>query len=229
MLEWLAYFMLIVIFSMVVLYGLSAFLSKKDEEKQYLKEELYKQITLFAYPDGTKQAVVNYYQWFFGFNQSNKISKIHEICQQNEILYFNRAGGSNLDAYCIEGFNGYWRTQSLFLWEMRFAISPVLIKNKIEEQNITIIQYGNGMINLSISQNELNNINQIAKNHNLLSHDDKVFLEMLLNKLNNRNSIDATELSVFSKILGVIEKSEPTISATNNLIGIIGAIGKVLS
>jgi len=209
-------------------YFISHYLEQRDEKREYTKNELYQNLQLRLYQDGRKEIVVHFYQWFFGFKQSKKLREIDQLCKQNEIISFTRGSDSNnVDLYRVEGSNGHWKINP-FLYEARFPVSPILIENQIREQNINITQYGNGMINLSISQDNLSALSTIA-NNNLLSPDDKKFLKSLINDLYNGKNIDTNELSRFSKVLNTIEKYEPAASLINNLAGITEAISKILN
>lgn len=210
-------------------YFISHYLEQRDEEREYTKNELYQNLQLRHYQNGRKEIVVYFYQWFFGFKQSKKLREINQLCKQNEIISFTRGSDSNnVDLYRVEGYNGHWKINP-FLYEVRFSVSPILIENQIREQNINIIQYGNGMINLSISQDNLSALNTIANNNNLLSSDDKKFLKSLINDLDNGKNIDTNELSRFSRVLNTIKKYEPAASLINNLAGITEAISKILN
>ncbi|WP_156300593.1 hypothetical protein [Neisseria sp. 74A18] len=221
---------IVIIVTIVLCWYISYSLEKYDQEKTYEKSDIFRETRLRTYSNGKKEIFVPFRKYFFGFMQKNKLERINDTFQQNEIItFFRDQSERSSDAYVILCSSGEWKVDGFRLYEKRFSVEPLTIRNTMNTQNVTIIQYGNGMINLSISQNDLSCISSLAHNSNSLSQDDRFFLENLVKKLSNNSVLDSSELARFSTILEYAQKYEPAFSLANNLIELCSAISKFLN
>ncbi|MCO7126052.1 hypothetical protein NIE88_09715 [Sporolactobacillus shoreicorticis] len=149
------------------------------------------QIRKFTDLKGNFYFFARYYLW-----QPNKLKKIKSSVPQNSFLYVENY------IYQVHDYGENYQVPDglFFEREIRFFGKPLILEKSNNNPEITINQYGDGVLQLNLVSNVLNQIEELTQNNIDIS--DKKILEDFIIKIKDGNIFNEKEVkSVYEALL----------------------------
>jgi len=175
----------------------------------------YDEASYDVYMEGSSGVicVFKYYLWQFKKKEYlRKIFNQGDVIDVNDFKYQITHGGATYKS----------STNVFFEREIRFFASPLTNQSIINNNNVIIYQYGNGLISVDFStdviKNEIIEIENYLSGENILNSDDRQRLELFISKIKNNQTISKEELNT---IYQIFLRYEPLASFSLSLFGAI--------
>ncbi|WP_427071392.1 hypothetical protein [Lysinibacillus fusiformis] len=182
----------------------------------YDKNKVYGNIpiNMNTYLNGDFYFFIRVFVW-----EKNKMTQVLNQYKQNTYLDF--------DGYIYKITHGgsIFNVKDSFNLEkeIRFFGVPIPLLETININNITINQFGDGMITIDLSSNEIINLENYISQDTTIDLKDKRELELFLNKLKQNQPVEQSEVT---NIYSLFLKYEPLASFGLNLFTCIKELFK---
>ncbi|MFD2209507.1 hypothetical protein ACFSMW_07270 [Virgibacillus halophilus] len=177
----------------------------------YDKKTNYGNIPIYMrqFENGEYYFFVRVFVW-----QKNKIMQAQKLYMQNTYLHFN-----GYEYVITHGGLLFPVNNALFIEkEIRYFGKAISKQGSENYNNIVINQYGEGLISIDLSSNEIVSIEKYISQDNTIDLQDKEVIEAFLQKLKNKQLIEQQELSY---IYTLFLKYEPLASFGINLFNFL--------
>lgn len=199
---------IIIVFIIIII--IFTFLSIYDKNKVYGNIP----INMNTYQNGDFYFFIRVFVW-----EKNKMTQALNQYKQNTYLDFDGY------TYKITHRGGIFNVKDGFNLEkeIRFFGVPIPLLETININNITINQFGDGMITIDLSSNEIINLENYISQDTTIDLKDRRELELFLNKLKQNQSVEQSEVT---HIYSLFLKYEPLASFGINLFTCIKELFK---